>query len=294
MTRIIVPRHNDAMQGTDHPTFRPTLWPGPLDRSTAYPVELDPPLVGLAAQTSRDRVVELPADFAIRETLVPDADDPDAVLAFMREWGILCRAGRHCLDSLPMVESDHVRPLVDADRTRSEAAGIPAVTQDISVSLALASRHLALLQASARHVIAYLDGDEQAMLAAWADLGFESNPESGREAWFVWQTYSTSALRPFQAHVRLEENDPQASILLPDPTTYELAMLQLAEIVTGQSGPLPRCANERCGLPFVRHRGRSKYDGTHHSTGVRYCSHRCAKAQSERDRRARRRQGSNR
>jgi hypothetical protein len=284
LTVASVPHHHRGMRGTEPPIFRPTLWPGPLNRSTAVRFELGPPVAGLAAKTGRGDPVEIPADFSIREALVPEDENPEQVLTFMREWGPLCRVGDACLDSLP--RGDLTR-LVEDDQARASAAGVSPQIQGSTVSLAVAARHLTLLQTSALHVIAHLDGNEEAMLDAWTGL-VASDPESAREAWLFWQTYNTAALRPFQAHVRLEGNDPHAGILLGDPTTYELAQLQLAEIVTGQSGPLPRCANKRCGLPFVRHRGRSRYDGTHHSTGVRYCSHRCAKAQSERDRRHRR------
>jgi len=279
------------MQRTPRPTFRPTLWPGPLGRSTATRTELATPVADLATQTGRSEMVELPADYSIRETLVPSAGDLGAVLGFMREWGLLCRAGRSGLHSLPQMEGEHLEGVVREDRERATAAGMPPNMQAISVSLPLAARHLEILQAAARHVIAYLEEDKTAVLAAWTGLGFANAPATARETWHTLQTYITTALRPFQAHLRIEDDDPHASALLPDPTTYELAMLQLAEIVSGQSGPLPRCANDRCGLPFVRQRGRSKYDGTQHTTGVRYCSHLCAKAQSERDRRRRRKSG---
>jgi hypothetical protein len=297
------------MRGTDPPIFRPTLWPGPLHRNTAVRYGLETPVDGLALHTSRAENVEIPADFSIQEVLVPDAANQEQVFGFMREWGLLCRFGLDCLDSLPVIEREdlmeHLLRTTDAkdtDYPRHDREGfaVPRPATDyqyylregFAVSLPAAGWHLMTLQAAARHVIAHLDDDEEAVCAAWTGWGtawgYERNPETAHDAWLVWQSYNTAALRPFQAHVRLEDDDPHVVRALPTPTTYELAQLQLAEIVTGQSGPLPRCANQRCGLPFVRHRGRSKYDGTHHSTGVKYCSHRCAKAQSERDRRARR------
>jgi hypothetical protein len=283
------------MRGTNPPIFRPTLWPGPLNRTTAVRYGLEPPVAGLALHTSPREHVEIPADFSIREVLVPDAENQEQVFGFMREWGPLCRFGLDCLDSLPVSEREHLREHFMGHLLRTDARDTDHprwLREGFAVSLPAAGWHLMTLQAAARHVIAHLDDDEEAVCAAWTAWGtawgYERNPETVHDAWLVWQSYNTAALRPFQAHVRLEDDDPHVERVLPTPTTYELAQLQLAEIVTGQSGPLPRCANERCGLPFVRHRGRSKYDGTHHSTGVRYCSHRCAKAQSERDRRRRR------
>jgi hypothetical protein len=91
-----------------------------------------------------------------------------------------------------------------------------------------------------------------------------------------------AALRAFAVHVRY----PGADTLLDRPSTYEVAALQLAQLIAEQRR-VRTCANERCRRLFTRQRGRAKYDNTGHATGVIYCSNLCAKAQSERNRRAR-------
>jgi hypothetical protein len=91
-----------------------------------------------------------------------------------------------------------------------------------------------------------------------------------------------AALRVFAVHVRY----PGADTLLDRPSTYEIAALQLAQLIAEQRR-VRTCANERCRRLFTRQRGRAKYDNTGHATGVIYCSNLCAKAQSERNRRAR-------
>jgi len=67
-------------------------------------------------------------------------------------------------------------------------------------------------------------------------------------------------------------------------------VVRVADPETGHTRPtwVGRFPTER---PFsVQRTHRRRYINSHHAAGVRYCSNRCAKAQSERDRRARRRQ----
>jgi hypothetical protein len=115
--------------------------------------------------------------------------------------------------------------------------------------------------------------------AAWTEAGFHSDSP---EPWGTFVMTMNAALRPFSVHVRY----PGANALLDAPSTYEVAVLQLAQLIAEDRQIRP-CANERCTRLFTRQRGRAKYDRTGHSTGVLYCSAQCAKAQAERNRRAR-------
>jgi hypothetical protein len=56
----------------------------------------------------------------------------------------------------------------------------------------------------------------------------------------------------------------------------------------GKLPPLRECANDNCAVIFRFQDGRAKTYIRH--SNARYCSHLCAKAQSERDRRRRRRE----
>ncbi len=68
-------------------------------------------------------------------------------------------------------------------------------------------------------------------------------------------------------------------------TIYSATCLQIYNYMTEQS-PVHRCANEKCGRPFVKQRGTALY-GQYRTKGVKYCSPECGKNQNERDRRRR-------
>ncbi|MET7780083.1 hypothetical protein ABZT28_30745 [Streptomyces sp. NPDC005388] len=72
------------------------------------------------------------------------------------------------------------------------------------------------------------------------------------------------------------------------PTVYSVCFLQLYNHLA-EGAIVRRCANEPCGRAFVRQRGRAEY-GQHRTTGVKYCSRECARAQAQRELRRRRKQ----
>lgn len=71
------------------------------------------------------------------------------------------------------------------------------------------------------------------------------------------------------------------------PTVYSVSFLQLYNHLV-ERAELRTCANETCGRSFTRQRGRAEY-GQHRTSGIMYCSRNCARAQSQRQLRRRRR-----
>ena len=88
-------------------------------------------------------------------------------------------------------------------------------------------------------------------------------------------------------HVRLLIGAPEAELGEPEVTAYEAMALQLFNDVAART-PYQRCANEKCGRPFLRQQGRAKY-GQHRRIGTMYCSDACANATKQRNFRARQR-----
>lgn len=248
------------MQRTNSPTFRPTVWPAePPDVPPVLLYDLEPGAGGrvrvLDVNRARERVY-LPPDFALRELLEVHQNE-DALLDFLREWG------------LPV--------------------DLPT---DLVVDLGLVRHQLLQMQALARHVLAYRDGDEAAEREAWRQVADATQSElpTTRQARQWFQEALNRGLRAFGVHVRLGPED-DAALSRPVPNLYNAVSLQLARYLSS-SEPIARCSNDRCGRPFtVQRSARRRYENSHHAAGVRYCSRQCAKAQSERDRRARRRDG---
>lgn len=276
------------MQGTEGAPFRPTLWPGhrvaePLLDSVDT-VELTEdgwllPQYGWYAAT------RLPAEAYLHE--LADADprsraDLKALIG-LGCWGPLGStvAPHDAYRDLPASNptawrralaetaalNGRTMDIVDLEQEREMVMrrhhGWPAHVEEVAI-------RLRAVQALTRHLVAFQEG--RPVEAAWRKC---ASPE---DAWERFAQWANAALRDF--HVRVLVNDAAPS------TVYAVAILQLVNDLS-EGETFRRCANETCGRPFVRQRGRARYadKGTRHSTGVLYCTRLCARAQAERMRR---------
>ncbi|MDQ6875800.1 MAG: hypothetical protein M3042_12155 [Actinomycetota bacterium] len=282
------------MQGTQLPTFRPTVWPAqppdlpgvPAPPATVVPPDGDGALELLRYDTAdMERPWrQLPADFVLREVLAAELD-AEGIAAFEAEWGRLPKG----LNLLPWQEAEYAPVEI-----RQALDGL------VRPNLALvyvARWHLRLMQTISRHWLSYATNDGQDLADIW-EAGEFRRPDNEAQAWWFWQDHMNAALAPFRMHVRLAETNHHL-VQLPQPTVYSVAALQLAQLIA-EGHPVRVCANERCSNRFTRQRGRARYSVASHGYdtqkyhGVKFCSHRCAKAQSERGRRARKRKERNR
>ncbi len=273
------------MQGTQPPTFRPTVWPAEPPRPPAVtryrlePVAADD--VGLRV-TQALGTFELPPDFVFRELLERVPATTTEVVEVAAAWGLTNGSGARAFEYL----AGDPPPDVLSDLQAWQDAGLSGLLNELLHPGAVLA-HLAALRALARHLLAYLEGQgDSAILGAWQGV---AAPSSVHRAWWLWEWYVNRGLTVFAVHVRAEPTVPDKHRLTrPVPNLYNACCLQLANYLAGDV-PVLRCANERCRRPFTRQRGRAREEyGQHRSRGVRYCSHLCAKAQSERDRRRRR------
>jgi hypothetical protein len=217
--------------------------------------------------------------------LATDPHDLDAVFDLVSRWGRLTPLESHLrnpFDSLPSGLDWLIPQLADATNRQAlsqlaRSAEAERRASPRAHSLLVEAHYLRVQRALTGHVIR--GARDEPPVEAWTQAGFRIDDS---DPWGLFVMTMNAALKPFAVHVRY----PGAEALLDTPSTYEVAVLQLAQLIA-EDRQVRRCANERCTRIFTRQRGRAKYDKTGHSTGVLYCSAQCAKAQAERNRRAR-------
>jgi hypothetical protein len=295
---MTVPGNISVMQGTELPTFRATCWPAEPPDTPGVPVDtlrqhLEHPDSLVVGGGGGMRWVKLPPDFVWRELLEVDPHDGGDVQAFCERWGLLCPPGPDAFAYYADPTATHPG-LADLARPAGAARSHDWSRAPI-VLIPVLVRHLVAAQAMARHLLLRTQPqgrDVGAVAAAWhqvaGDLAAAGDAAAVLDRCdYLWGYYVNAGLQAFTVHVVV--NDEEGPYARPTvPNLYNVICLELArQAVAGQKVKL--CANERCGRPFTRQRGRAREDyAQFRSRGVRYCSHLCAKAQSERDRRRRR------
>jgi hypothetical protein len=259
----------------------PVLKPDSVERDGAW----------LLFETSL-RMAEVPPEVSTREFRDTDPRDLDALaelcsLGMIRQETYLAPAKdlwadsfwqRRALDAtseaygLPRCPAD-----IDAERIRLYRRDEPLYRYPVHV--AEVAYRVARVQNCADHVTAYLTG--QPVHKVWDNCNDELT------AWRMFDGIIEPALTDFHVHVRVQTGaqPSDADIGAVRATLYSVAILQLVNDLA-EEVPYVTCANEACGRLFHRQRGRSEYGG-HRTRGVMYCSHSCARAQYQREKRRR-------
>ncbi|MFH8295433.1 hypothetical protein [Streptomyces sp. NPDC018059] len=274
------------------PRFRPTLWPGtPVPAPALEPVEgvqVDGDFIvwhgsSLHRQPAK---VSLPEDFYLRELRELDPGDMATVATWMSTYGLFCRAGEE-LDLVNWTLEAEAEVNALGKREHPQRGGWSMHRDLVSIHVQEAQEAVATWLACQR------EGGLDALIEP--DIT-EENLAQVRE--------SDPAVRDLDDLRELEEwfrlgqlkNSLNAALSsfgvgigsLGDrrPTIYSVAFLQMYNHIA-ENAVIRQCASETCRRAFVRQRGRAAY-GQNRTSGIKYCTRECARAQAQREHRRRR------
>ena len=283
------------------PRFRPTLWPGtplptpPLCRLANVAIQGDWITWPIGASLGQP-YEQLPDDFYLRELMEVRPDELADAAQLISTYGLLCDLEKRELNLDDRSDEEIERISAIPPSPTAELDGLGGVHRD------LVTAHIETAQRAVRIWLACLrEGGLEELVEP--DVN-----ESTLERWREWNPHSPQAAamtldeaRGILIGLELDELESTLQTALAkfsvgigdlaarNPTIYSVSFLQMYNHLA-EDASVRMCANETCRRYFVRQRGRAEY-GQFRTTGVKYCSRECARAQAQRELRRRRKQG---
>jgi hypothetical protein len=280
------------MQDTPQSYLRITTWPNVAVSVPPMMVESVRLVDGVWLDYSLPvREVELPDELYLRQARDVDLDDAEAIANFVAAYG---RLGRPELRGRNMTWAFLPFPgggALDLQAPVDLSLAILVRAADLNPAYSWDNRpfsHIAEVRLYLKYLRTFVEiWDKETRSPVhfdWENRTLESIGEFGDAAGklgYLAEALS-SGLKPFHPVVLSVFGRPASAVAY---NTYSAMCLQLFNHVA-ENASYCTCASETCGRLFVRQLGRAKYD-QHRTSGVRFCSKECARAQAQRDYRKR-------